>query len=66
MGATLATLADLHHLWIKVYIPTDELPWLNWGKSKHQRKWLRAGFSGVVEISSGIHPKIQTKRSAPM
>mgnify|MGYP001006658220 CR=1 FL=1 len=25
-GASLATLADLNDLWIKVYIPTDDLP----------------------------------------
>lgn len=26
MGSSLATVADLKHLWIKVYIPTDDLP----------------------------------------
>ena len=37
MGATLATLADLHHLWIKVYIPTDELPRVKLGQKVNIR-----------------------------
>lgn len=30
--ATLATMADLTHLWIKVYIPTDDLPRIKLGQ----------------------------------
>ena len=67
MGATLATLADLHHLWIRVYIPTDELPRVKLGqKVSISVSGCEQVFSGVVkEISSRgeFTPKsIQTKK----
>lgn len=66
-GSTLATLADLEHLWIKVYIPTDDLPRIKLGQrvlctvSGHSQS-----FNGVVKsiASSGeFTPKtIQTEK----
>ena len=32
MGGSLATIADLKRLWIKVYIPTDDLPAVKLGQ----------------------------------
>ena len=66
-GATLATLADLDQLWIKVYIPTDELPRIKLGQGVDiSVSGYREIFPGVVrEISSRgeFTPKsIQTKK----
>jgi HlyD family secretion protein len=35
MGVALATIADLSRLWIKVYIPTDDLPAVKLGQQVH-------------------------------
>lgn len=35
MGSSLGTIADLNHMWIKVYIPTDDLPKIKLGKKVH-------------------------------
>ena len=66
-GASVATLVDIDHLWIKVYIPSDELPRIRLGQevlctvSGYQK-----GFKGkVVSIASRgeFTPKtIQTKQ----
>ncbi|MEN6348910.1 MAG: HlyD family efflux transporter periplasmic adaptor subunit [Syntrophomonas sp.] len=67
MGSSLASIADLKHLWIKVYIPTDDLPLIKLG----QRVAVSASgseqvFNGsVAEIASRgeFTPKtIQTKK----
>ncbi len=67
MGASLVTVADLDDLWIKVYIPTDDLPRVKLGDTVH---FTVSGydrvFTGVVEqiASRGEYtPKtIQTKK----
>lgn len=66
-GASVATVADLENLWIKVYIPTDDLPHIKLGQvvfftvSGYNKE-----FTGeVVEIASKgeFTPKtIQTKK----
>ena len=35
MGSSLGTIADLSHMWIKVYIPTDDLPGIKLGQKVH-------------------------------
>jgi HlyD family secretion protein len=35
MGAVLATVANLNKLWVKVYIPTDDLPAIKLGQKVH-------------------------------
>lgn len=35
LGAALATVADLNKLWVKVYIPTDDLPAVKLGQKVH-------------------------------
>ncbi|MGE5370860.1 MAG: HlyD family secretion protein [Solirubrobacterales bacterium] len=67
MGASLGTVADLEHLWIKVYIPTDEMPSVAVGK---KARFTVSGsdhvFTGVVDWVSPkgeYTPKtIQTKQ----
>ncbi|MBC7076256.1 MAG: efflux RND transporter periplasmic adaptor subunit [Syntrophomonadaceae bacterium] len=67
MGTSLATVADLNNLWIKVYIPTDDLPAIKLGQK------AAVTVSGSDKIFSGtvkdIAPKgeftpktIQTKK----
>lgn len=34
-GSSLGTIADLDHMWIKVYIPTDDLPQIKLGQTVH-------------------------------
>jgi len=50
MGASLATVADLKDLWVKVYIPTDDLPQIKLGQ---QVSFVVSGldkeYQGVVE-----------------
>jgi HlyD family secretion protein len=66
-GIPLATIADLNRLWIKVYIPTDDLPAVKLGQSVH---FTVSGdptqYTGTVSIiaSQGeFTPKtIQTKQ----
>jgi HlyD family secretion protein len=66
-GASVATIANLNDMWIKVYIPTDDLPKIKLGQ---QVKFTVSGsdeeYSGMIEeiASSGeFTPKvIQTKK----
>ncbi len=67
MGAALATIADLNNLWIKVYIPTDDLPAVKLGQKVHFNiSGDKNQYSGTVtHISSKgeFTPKtIQTKQ----
>ena len=54
MGSSLATVADLTDLWIKVYIPTVDLPLIKLGqKVQFTVSGLEQQFKGVVgEIST--------------
>lgn len=66
-GSSLATVADLDDMWIKVYIPTDQLPKIKLGQSVHFTVSGSADqYPGtVVEIASQgeFTPKtIQTKQ----
>jgi HlyD family secretion protein len=45
-GASLLSIADLNHLWIKVYIPTDDLP--------------RVKLNQTVEVSVSGSPQVFT------
>ncbi len=53
-GASLVTIADLNDLWIKVYIPTDDLPRIQLGqKVKFTVSGVDSEFDGIVdEIAS--------------
>ena len=67
MGTSLAAVADLNDLWIKVYIPTDDLPAIKLGQKVHFTvSGESATFEGIVsEIASKgeFTPKsIQTKQ----
>jgi len=67
MGTSLATVADLDDLWIKVYIPTDDLPSIHLGqKAKVTVTGSPEVFDGTVTYiaSRGEYtPKmIQTKK----
>lgn len=46
-GTSLATVTDLTNLWIKVYIPTDQLPGIKLGQS------VRITVSGSQQVFSG-------------
>ncbi len=35
LGTSLGTIADLNHMWIKIYIPTDDLPAIKLGQPVH-------------------------------
>lgn len=66
-GASLATLVDLQQVWINVYIPTDELPYVKLGeKAQFTISGLDRIFEGTIaEIASRgeFTPKtIQTKK----
>ncbi|HHV65010.1 MAG TPA: HlyD family efflux transporter periplasmic adaptor subunit [Peptococcaceae bacterium] len=66
-GASLATVADLRRVWINVYVPTDDLPYVKLGaKVQFTVSGLDKVFEGVVaEIASRgeFTPKtIQTKK----
>jgi len=67
MGASLATLANMEDLWIKVYIPTDDLPQIRLGqKVSFSVSGIARSFEGVVEeiaTKGEFTPKtIQTKK----
>ncbi|MDD4802599.1 MAG: efflux RND transporter periplasmic adaptor subunit [Syntrophomonas sp.] len=67
MGVPLATIADLSRLWIKVYIPTDDLPAVKLGQTVHFTiSGDNTQYSGLVThiASQGeFTPKtIQTKQ----
>jgi HlyD family secretion protein len=66
-GAPLATIADLTRLWIKVYIPTDDLPAIKLGDQVHFTvSGDKTNYRGVVKqiASQGEYtPKtIQTQK----
>ncbi len=46
-GASLGTVTDLSDMWIKVYIPTDDLPWVKLGQT------VNITVSGSEEVFSG-------------
>lgn len=67
MGATIATIVDLDDMWVKVYIPTDDLPAIKLGQDVQISVSGHSGvFRGkVAEIASKgeFTPKtIQTKK----
>lgn len=67
MGASIATIADLDDLWIRVFIPTDDLPRIKLGqKVKFTVSGISRSYEGIVEEIAGkgeFTPKtIQTKR----
>jgi len=47
MGAALAQITDLNDLWIKVYIPTNDLPWIKLGQN------ASVSVSGCDQVFSG-------------
>jgi HlyD family secretion protein len=50
MGAPIVTLVDLNDLWIRVYIPTDQLPGIKLGQQVHFTvSGLPKPFTGTVE-----------------
>jgi HlyD family secretion protein len=55
MGASIATVTDLSDMWIKVYIPTDDLPSIKLGQ--------QASFtvSGLAQTFKGTVDQIATK-----
>ena len=55
MGASLATLVDLNDQWIRVYIPTDQLPGVRLGQP------VSFTVSGVPETFSGEVIEISNK-----
>lgn len=66
-GASVATVADLNDMWIKVYIPTDDLPRIKLGQRvKFTVSGSATEYTGTVEeiASKGeFTPKtIQTKK----
>ncbi|MFZ7101754.1 MAG: HlyD family secretion protein [Peptococcaceae bacterium] len=66
-GAALATVVDMDDLWIKVYIPTDDLPQVTLGQKVSFTVSGRAeSFAGIVEeiaTKGEFTPKtIQTKK----
>lgn len=66
-GVSVATIANLENMWIKVYIPTDDLPKIRLGqKVKFKVSGSPAEYKGVIEeiASKGeFTPKtIQTKK----
>lgn len=52
LGNSIATLADLNDLWVKVFIPTDELPLIKLGQKVH------CTVSGVDTIFTGMIDRI--------
>ncbi len=55
MGSSLGTIADLSHMWIKVYIPTDDLPRIKLGQKVYFT------VSGDSHRYSGIVSHIASK-----
>jgi HlyD family secretion protein len=54
-GASVATIANLNDMWIKVYIPTDDLPKIKLGQQ------VRFTVSGSTEEHQGIIKEIASK-----
>nr|WP_041285187.1 efflux RND transporter periplasmic adaptor subunit [Desulfoscipio gibsoniae] len=55
MGAPLATVADLKDLWIKVYIPTVDLPLIKLGQQ------VQFSVSGLDKVFKGVVEEIATQ-----
>nr|WP_242848809.1 efflux RND transporter periplasmic adaptor subunit [Syntrophomonas palmitatica] len=55
LGASLATLADLNDLWLKVYIPTDDLPRI------HLNQEVKVSVSGSDQTFYGKVTKIASR-----
>ena len=50
MGAPIVTVVNLDDLWIRVYIPTDQLPVIKLGQQVHFTvSGLPKAFTGTVE-----------------
>ena len=56
-GAVVATIANLEDLWIKVYIPTDDLPKIFLGQK------VTFTVSGSPKIFEGVVQEIATKEN---
>lgn len=54
-GVSLASIADLNHLWITVYIPTDDLPAIKLGQKVH------ISVSGDLSQYTGTVSQIASK-----
>ncbi|QNB46539.1 HlyD family efflux transporter periplasmic adaptor subunit [Thermanaerosceptrum fracticalcis] len=54
-GASLATVVNMEDLWIKVYIPTDDLPHIYLGQR------VRFTISGVFQVFEGVVEEIATR-----
>ncbi|SFG71188.1 HlyD family secretion protein [Desulfotomaculum arcticum] len=54
-GASLATVANLKDLWIKVYIPTDDLPLIKLGQM------VKFTVSGITTEYNGVIDEIASK-----
>lgn len=55
VGASLFTIADLDNLWIKVYIPTDDLPQIRLGQE------VSFMVSGIARVFKGRVEEIASK-----
>lgn len=55
LGASLLTVANIEELWIKVYIPTDDLPKVKIGQT------VSFSVSGINQIFEGTVSEIATK-----
>ncbi|MEN6325332.1 MAG: efflux RND transporter periplasmic adaptor subunit [Syntrophomonas sp.] len=55
MGAALATIADLNNLWIRVYIPTDDLPQVKLGQK------VEVAVSGSNQLFTGVVSEIASR-----
>lgn len=67
LGSSLGTIADLSHMWIKVYIPTDDLPHIKLGQKVHFTvsgdKTRYTGFVSSISSKGEFTPKtIQTPK----
>ncbi|MDD3269508.1 MAG: efflux RND transporter periplasmic adaptor subunit [Syntrophomonadaceae bacterium] len=55
MGAALATVANLNNLWIKVFIPTDDLPAIKLGQK------VNIAVSGSDQLFEGVVSEIASQ-----
>jgi len=54
-GTPVITIADLSNMWIKVYIPTDDLPSIKLGQK------VTFTVSGISQVFTGVVSEIATK-----
>lgn len=67
MGTSILTIADLDHLWVNVYIPTDDLPSVKLGQKVHLTvsgdSTVHSGTVAHIASQGEFTPKtIQTKK----